>query len=912
MLKKISGSLTSKIIILLNVFLIVPAIILLIFFNTKVTQSIAAEIEKTLVAVTREKLDKLDQRLTGMEELTQSIAEQPYMKEFFDGLNQGRPADPVKRKRIAAYLEKELQNGNGIYENLLFYYKQVTIIDGIGGKSLGKETTQKDRLMGLIRLSPTTGRPVMVDYLPVYGDGMFVMAIELNNITGKIIDSGQDNLMKSVIIDADGMVVASENREQIMKFNFKEAGADTARFLETVKTKTTGTDFVTLDGQRCIAAFAKDPNRPLYLVSYTPISQYTQTSRELAVWILVLLLICIASGLLVSGFLTRRLIKQPISNLIAATERMALGDCDARVDVKSKDEIGKLSQSFNAMAGNIREGALAAARIAAGDLDVTLPVRSEKDLLNHNLNGMIKNIQLLVTDINTLAESAIQGQLSVRADESGLNGDFRKIVAGINRTLEAIVQPFDDGVGVLQKMSVNDLTSQMEPAKYQGMLRQFAEQINSVRSSLEKVQNDFVQISQGNISNLDQLINTGKLSENDQLTPAAIATMTNLRKLIAETERISTSAAAGDLKIRGNADQFEGGYRQIISGMNRTLEAIVAPINETAAVLQEMAGGNLGVEVSGAYQGDYAVLAETVNHTILSFNETLSEIQEAARQVAAGADQIAASSQSLSQSATEQASTVEEINASLNEITHQTKQNALNAGQVNELSQSAQATAVSGNALMNDMLTAMEEINNSSATISKIIKVIDEIAFQTNILSLNAAVEAARAGAHGKGFAVVAEEVRNLAARSANAARETTHMIEASIKKVESGTAIARETAAELNQIVESIGRTAALVGEIATASKEQATGIVQISQGVDQVSQVTQTSTATAQESAASSEELAAQAEFLKGKIAQFKLKNDTIELNSPAQVQKPALTGKTAAVKRKIQLREDDFGKY
>lgn len=341
---------------------------------------------------------------------------------------------------------------------------------------------------------------------------------------------------------------------------------------------------------------------------------------------------------------------------------------------------------------------------------------------------------------------------------------------------------------------------------------------------------------------------------------------------------------------------------------------------EVVDVLQQLAQGNLNFEVIPRDDND--VLRSSLQKMGTDLNFILGQVNIAADQIASGSTEVSDSSQSLSQGATEQASSLEQITSSMQEMASQTRLNAENATQASTLSSEARTGAKQGNTHMQQMVNAMDEINASSQSISKIIKVIDEIAFQTNLLALNAAVEAARAGQHGKGFAVVAEEVRNLAARSAKAAQETSELIESSVSKTENGSQIAHQTAAALSGIVTDISKATDLVVEIATASTEQAQGIEQVNQGLGQIDHVTQQNTASAEESAAAAEQLSSQADQLRQMMARFQLNGTASIIQQPSQPSTEALHSEsgwghmvdviTPKVEDKINLDAVEFGKY
>ena len=316
-------------------------------------------------------------------------------------------------------------------------------------------------------------------------------------------------------------------------------------------------------------------------------------------------------------------------------------------------------------------------------------------------------------------------------------------------------------------------------------------------------------------------------------------------------------------KLSNNGDEIG----HAISGS----ASFIAHVTQIAEGLESIADGDLTTSVEVLSESD--TLGISLKKMEGNLSSMFGEIRDSSDQVSTGSKQIADGAQSLAHGATEQAASIQELSSSISIIAEKTKENAQTAEQTAKLSETIKESAEKGVRQMDEMITAVGEINDASKNISKIIKTIDDIAFQTNILALNAAVEAARAGQHGKGFAVVAEEVRNLASKSAEAAKDTGGMIQNTMAKAELGSHIAEKTSASLSEIVSGVNEAGNLITEIAMSSEEQSSGISRINIGIDQVAQVVQQNSATAEESAAASEEMSGQADMLQQLISHFKL---------------------------------------
>ncbi|MBN2010011.1 HAMP domain-containing protein [candidate division KSB1 bacterium] len=357
-------------------------------------------------------------------------------------------------------------------------------------------------------------------------------------------------------------------------------------------------------------------------------------------------------------------------------------------------------------------------------------------------------------------------------------------------------------------------------------------------------------------------------------------TLETANKVVTELHRATTKIYAGDINSRASIINTEGEFKKILEDFNQSLDAITAPMRESIQAIEKMASYDFSVHVAGDYKGDHAILKNAINKSITQISELIQNISDSSKQINLASRRISSGSQSLAQSTSEQAGSLQEISGSLKEMASMISNNTINTKEASTISEYASNKADEGMKSMRHLSEVIEKIKSSSDETGKILKTIDDIAFQTNLLALNAAVEAARAGEAGKGFAVVAEEVRNLAMRSAEAARNTANLIEQAINNAEEGVIVNQEVVNKLEDINSHVRKVNSVMNEIAEASDQQSQGIDQINSAIEQLDQLTQHNAANSEESASTAEELSGQAGEMVSMVERFKLSHMPVEV--------------------------------
>ena len=625
-----------------------------------------------------------------------------------------------------------------------------------------------------------------------------------------------------------------------------------------------------------------------------------------------------------------------------------------------------------ALGGEPNEINRAAIRIAKGDLNFSIPlVGGDQHSAMAAMSVMQENIKLLVADSIMLTQATVDGQLATRADTSQHQGDFRKVMEGVNATLDAVVNPLNMAATYVDNLSKGVIPAEIT-ARYNGDFNAIKNNLNACGRSIKALVADsnllahetvagdltaradagkhlggYRQVIEGLNSSLDAVITPLNMAASyvDNLskgiTPNEIVGSYNgdfniiknnlnacgrsIKALVADGNMLAQASAAGDLSKRVDATKHLGEYRHVMEGLNSTLDAIITPLNMAAGCMESIANGDIPAKIIDHYHGDFNIIKNNLNTCIDAVNRLVSDanmLSKAANQgristradvsqhqgdfrkivegfnatletivtpivaikvavdtITTAASEISSGNSDLSSRTERQASSLEETAASMEELASTVKQNAENAKQANQLALAASKVAINGGQVVTDVVATMSAMNARAKKIEDIISVIDGIAFQTNILALNAAVEAARAGEQGRGFAVVAGEVRNLAQRSANSAKEIKLLITDSVTKTAEGTKQVEIAGKTMDEVVVSVKRVAEIISGIALASVEQSQGIDQVNNALVSMDEVTQQNSALVEQAAAAAESLVEQANALTDVISVFKLADKVAE---------------------------------